>query len=83
MTYYKRAVECYKNGLPSYLSDRHNSVLRVVPHDQFKKLLLHEVQSLLAVHHIVVTGVPTEPLSFNKDGLEALQGLDATAEIQG
>jgi hypothetical protein len=76
-------LKLYKCGQPRYISDPDNSVLWIIPHDQFKKLPVREVQNLLAGCHIVVTGVPTETLAFDEDGLESLQGLDATTEIQG
>jgi len=83
MSFYNRAVDCYHDGRPRYLSDPSTSILRVIPWEKFDQMPVHEVQALLAQSHIVVTDHPTRAISFDEDGLEKLRSLDLVTEIQG
>ena len=75
-----------ENGQPRYLVEGYQSGIEVIPYEEYKRLSASEVQSKLAVRHLVITHIPMEldeTVEFNEAGLQELTNLDSKIHIQG
>jgi hypothetical protein len=65
----------------------YQSAIEIIPYAEYQKLSVSETQMKLQLHHLVITGVPTEqddmPIRFDEAGLQVLTNLDSKIPIQG
>ena len=68
---------------PSYLADPNTSSIEVIAYDRYKEMSAAEIQGCLRERHMVITGMPTEPVEFDEFGLQELTNLDTKIHIHG
>jgi hypothetical protein len=71
------------SGNPRYLEEGNCSSVQVITHDRYKAMSTSEVQDRLRLHHLVITGMPTEAVEFDETGLQELTNLESKVHIQG
>ena len=67
------------SGNPRYLEEDHFSS----PYDQYKTMSTSEVQERLRQRHLVITGMPMDPVDFDEHGLQELTNLESKVPFQG
>jgi hypothetical protein len=71
------------SGNPRYLEEGHFSSVQVIPYDQYKTMSTSEVQERLRQRHLVITGMPMDPVDFDERGLQELTNLESKVPFQG
>jgi hypothetical protein len=70
-------------GKPRYLEEGYFSSVQVIPYEKYKAMSTAEVQGCLRLHHLVITGMPTEVVEFDESGLQALTNLESKVHFHG
>lgn len=81
--FYEYVQHFYVKGKPRHISSQNESHIHVIEATAYDAMSATHVQALLRTKHIVVTGCPQWPVSFDAKGLLTLANLDAPIDIQG
>jgi hypothetical protein len=73
----------FVGGCPKHLVDPENSMIKVISHSAFKGLSHQESQTLVANHHVLVTGIDTPKYKFDHKGLRTLAPRNKVFTIHG
>ena len=81
--FYDYVKQSYINGRPRQVASPDQSFIATFSHTQYLEMSVAKVQSILRDKHILITGMPTQSISFDSKGLQTLTNLDVRIDIQG
>jgi len=70
--------------LPLHIAKPDDSIFWISTHDDFKKMAHGQKQDLIRRKKVlVITGLPTDGLAFDEDGMSEIAGIDVPVDVQG
>lgn len=80
----KRLESLYQDGKPLHMASPNDSMIETLTHEEFEALPTDEAQTLLKRKIVIVHGVPSEDIKFNKAGMRTLvNSMRSRIFIQG